>query len=241
VIVPRLYRWALNVLPRGFRRRYGNDMATMFEDTWVAGSVSDKVRVILRAVRDLTVSAIALRVRAEDDWDVPRGLNGGSARRAYGNGTGRMMMGSGGLQDLRYALKGLVARPGFAALTVLTVGLGVGASTAVFSVVDAVVFRALPYEAPDDNPLYTVVGVVGDMAQSRLDAVPSPQIYLSLPQTPVPGRNWVRRATVLVRGGGGTTALAPAIRRVVRELEPTVPVWQWWPMCCAALARACAF
>ena len=58
-------------------------------------------------------------------------------------------MGSGGLQDLRYALKGLVSRPGFTALTVLTIGLGVGASTAVFTVVDAVVFRALPYEEPD--------------------------------------------------------------------------------------------
>jgi hypothetical protein len=78
--------------------------------------------------------------------------------------------------------------------------------------------------APDDHALYTVVGVVGDIAQSRLDAAPSPEIYLSLPQTPVPGRNWVRRATVLVRGGGDVTALAPAIRRVVRELEPTVPV-----------------
>lgn len=44
MIAPRLYRLALNVLPRGFRRRYGDDMATMFEDTWVAGSASLRKR-----------------------------------------------------------------------------------------------------------------------------------------------------------------------------------------------------
>ena len=89
MIVPRLYRWALRVLPRGFRERYGADMAAMFNDTWAQGSARDRARVGLRALRDLTVSAIVLRVRAEDDWDVPRGLGGERVRWTYGNGNGR--------------------------------------------------------------------------------------------------------------------------------------------------------
>ena len=55
------------------------------------------------------------------------------------------------LQDLRFALRGLVRRPGFAIASVLTLMLGIGATTAVFSVVDRILFRSLPY--PHDDRL----------------------------------------------------------------------------------------
>lgn len=55
------------------------------------------------------------------------------------------------LQDLHFALRMLAAKPGFSAVAILTLALGIGASTAVFSVVDRVLFRSLPY--PHDDRL----------------------------------------------------------------------------------------
>jgi predicted permease len=54
------------------------------------------------------------------------------------------------LQNLRYALRTFLRTPGFTVVVVLTLGLGIGANTAVFSVVDGVLLERLPYDEPDD-------------------------------------------------------------------------------------------
>jgi putative ABC transport system permease protein len=53
------------------------------------------------------------------------------------------------LADLRYALRGLAARPGFTAVVVLTLALGIGGNSAIFALVDVTLLRPLPIPDPD--------------------------------------------------------------------------------------------
>ncbi len=63
--------------------------------------------------------------------------------------------------ELRWALRGLLQRPGFGAVMVLTLALGIGATTAIFSVVNGVLLRPLPFEDPGRLATVLVHGSAG--------------------------------------------------------------------------------
>ncbi|HEX5875955.1 MAG TPA: ABC transporter permease, partial [Pyrinomonadaceae bacterium] len=70
--------------------------------------------------------------------------------------------------ELRYAFRSLAKQPGFAAVVVLTLALGIGASTAIFSVVNAVLLRPLPF--PNSDRLQVVWGNFRALNIARLPA-----------------------------------------------------------------------
>jgi hypothetical protein len=74
------------------------------------------------------------------------------------------------LQDIRFGLRMLAKNPGFTAVAMLTLALGIGANTAIFTVIDAVLLKPLPYPDPG-----RVVWVTEFMPQSGRDTVLTPE------------------------------------------------------------------
>ena len=134
----RAYRALLGLLPRDFRERFGPEMEELFAYRLRrARTRRGRIWVRVRAVVDVLGHAFVDRVRARH-----------TSRQRGNRGTGEGGMGTM-LQDLRYALRTLGRTPLFATISILTLALGIGASTATFSVVRTVLFEALPYPAPD--------------------------------------------------------------------------------------------
>jgi len=148
----RLYRGLLRAYPRDFRQLYGDEavavFAALYRDARARGRLP-ALRLILvsllRVPRDGCVERLSRRIG-------PRLKRGPGQQRdgaTRGDSMDRLVA------DLRYALRSLRRAPGFAATAVLTVGLGLGATATIFSVVDAVLLRPLPY--PDSDRMVRVL------------------------------------------------------------------------------------
>lgn len=134
-------RLLFGLLPRRFRDAYAADMAATFAARRVDAARRGRLAVAglwARTAGDLLTTAVRERRRSSFD-DVP---------------DSRGVTMSGFLQDTRYALRLLLRQPAYTLFVVLTLTVGIGATTAVFSVVNGVVLRPLPF--PDADRLVTV-------------------------------------------------------------------------------------
>jgi putative ABC transport system permease protein len=138
--VVRAYARALLILPLRVRREDAAAMAETFDDLWAEGKGTTRLGHAARAFGRLPLVAVA-------EWLDALGITGGTAALDASGSKGGRSMGWG--THVRFALRSLGKAPGFALTTVLLVGLGVGAVTTIFTLVDHVLLRQLPYPDAD--------------------------------------------------------------------------------------------
>jgi putative ABC transport system permease protein len=109
------------------------------------------------------------------------------------------------LQDLRYGARMLWKKPGFTAVAVLTLALGIGANSAIFSVVNAVLLRPLPFERPER--LVTAWGNRESPEETQVVSYPDFADWRERAQT-LSGVAAYNRAGVLLRVGEEQEAIA---------------------------------
>lgn len=147
--LPLLERLSILVFLRGSGAEYviGDIIEHYAEEREALGEVPARRRLRRRVLASCMAWWRPSRVRFRSRRAEP-GQDQHGAFHGRGSNEGRRGGMGSWIRDVRIAVRGLARRPGFSAGVALTLGLGIGATTTIYSVVDAVLLRPLPYEAP---------------------------------------------------------------------------------------------
>lgn len=173
----RVYRLLLLAYPSHFRERFGAEMTTAFvelvRDRRTSGGVPAVAAVWVGALADVSRNAWALRTSSR------------AGRNKLDRGRAMHNFWSSFLHDVRYAGRTMRRAPGTAAVVVVTMALGIGASSAIASLARAVMLRPLPYRDPgglltiwNDTPTGAQItsGWLGPQLGERLSPMAPPYL-----------------------------------------------------------------
>ncbi len=176
-IVERILRLMLLLYPRDFRREYGVEWTDAARDRYTRLRSEGRRLPGIVLLRFLVIDAVqslpSVRSRRR------RGGQSGGRRPSGGRRFALVTGVESLLQDVRFGLRTLRRRPLFTAIAVGTLGLGIGATTAIFSVVEGVLLRPLPYERPGE--LVQVWETFPDWLDNPQLAAGWDQVYLAWP------------------------------------------------------------
>lgn len=131
----RAFGVLMRLYPRRFRRRYGRDMTEHFRDVWLATAPRNRPFLVGRLVLDGLRAAGRQRLTPHQRPKLNHFPPGETVSEL--------------LSDVRFALRTLRRNPLFSSIAIITIALGIGANTAIFSLVNAAMLRPMPYAEPD--------------------------------------------------------------------------------------------